>query len=554
MKGMILSIFFLLSGFGNVAASEPSTTESEPPQILNEDQGFWYAQGKEDLLRALNRQLNLNTAKNVIFFLGDGMGVSTVTAARIHAGQKLGELGEENYLSFEKFPNLGLLKTYNVDRQVADSAGSATSYLTGVKGRYGTLGLDVSAPFNVCRSDLGTKPNVDSVLKWAQDAGKATGFVTTTRVTHATPAGLYAHTANRDWECDSQVPLANRHECKDIARQLIEDEPGRNIKIILGGGRQVFEAANDNGTTNWPCKRGDNMDLIEAWKVDKKNRDKSYLFLENRDGLLNTNLDDADFILGLFSINHIPYELDRVEDPKVGALAPGIEEMTEKAIRFLQKKSTNGFFLLVEGGRIDHAHHKNNALLALEETVAMHKAVAIAQRLTDNKDTLIVVTADHSHTFNINGYPVRGNKITGVGGVGDNGYNYTTLSYSSGPGFWKNVNNGTTDPHKPWLDASTLDVHNKTYRQLSQIPAYDAYHGGEDVAVYATGPMSHLFHGVHEQSYVAHVVGHAACMGPYASVCDVPKPEPQSAGVSTISSHFTILLMAFAVSTTMFGQ
>lgn len=77
---------------------------------MNADQGFWYAQGKEDLLRALNRQLNLNTAKNVIFFLGDGMGVSTVTAARIHAGQKLGELGEENYLSFEKFPNLGLLK------------------------------------------------------------------------------------------------------------------------------------------------------------------------------------------------------------------------------------------------------------------------------------------------------------------------------------------------------------------------------------------------------------------------------------------------------------
>lgn len=59
------------------------------------------------------------------------------------------------------------------------------------------------------------------------------GFVTTTRVTHATPAGLYAHTANRDWECDSQVPLANRHECKDIARQLIEDEPGRNIKVMF---------------------------------------------------------------------------------------------------------------------------------------------------------------------------------------------------------------------------------------------------------------------------------------------------------------------------------
>lgn len=126
-----------------------------------------------------------------------------------------------------------------------------------MKGRYGTLGLDVSAPYNICRSDLGTKPHVQSVIKWAQDAGKATGkyfycqseqfktrllhsffssylgFVTTTRVTHATPAGLYAHSANRDWECDSQVPLANRHECKDIARQLIEDEPGRNINVTF---------------------------------------------------------------------------------------------------------------------------------------------------------------------------------------------------------------------------------------------------------------------------------------------------------------------------------
>lgn len=125
------------------------------------------------------------------------------------------------------------LQTYNVDKQVADSAGSATAYLTGVKGRYGTLGLDVSAPYNICRPDLGRQPHVDSVLKWAQDAGKDTGLVTTTRVTHATPAGLYAHSANRDWECDSQVPLQHRNDplCKDIARQLIEDDPGRNIKV-----------------------------------------------------------------------------------------------------------------------------------------------------------------------------------------------------------------------------------------------------------------------------------------------------------------------------------
>ena len=112
-------------------------------------------------------------------------------------------------------------------------------------------------------------------------------------------------------------------------------------------------------------------------------------------------------------MDHIPYELDRVQDPKIGDMVPGIVEMTEKAIRFLQKKSENGFFLLVEGGRIDHAHHKNNALLALEEAVAMDQAVRLAQKLTSNEDTLILVTADHSHTFNINGYPERGNKITG---------------------------------------------------------------------------------------------------------------------------------------------
>lgn len=87
--------------------------------------------------------------------------------------------------------------------------------------------------------------------------------------------------------------------------------------------------------------------------------------------------------------------------------------MTERAIQFLQKKSDKGFFLFVEGGRIDHAHHKNQALLALGEVAAMDRAVKKARELTNEQDTLILVTADHSHTFNINGYPVRGNKITG---------------------------------------------------------------------------------------------------------------------------------------------
>ena len=87
--------------------------------------------------------------------------------------------------------------------------------------------------------------------------------------------------------------------------------------------------------------------------------------------------------------------------------------MTEKAIQFLKTKSSKGYFLFIEGGRIDHGHHKNNAYLALSEVVAMDRAVKKAIELTNEQETLILVTADHSHTFNINGYPVRGNKITG---------------------------------------------------------------------------------------------------------------------------------------------
>jgi len=485
-------------------------------------------------MEAIRRKTNLNMAKNVILFLGDGMGPSTVTAGRIHAGQKLGKLGEEHFLDFEKFQHVGLVKTYNVDKQVADSAGSATAYLTGVKGRYGTIGLDVSAPYNICRPDLGNTPNVDSILKWAQDAGKDTGLVTTTRVSHATPAGLYAHTANRDWECDSQIPLKDRDHCKDISRQLIEDEPGKFIKVILGGGRSTFRAAKDDGKQKWPCKRSDNKDLVGAWKADKKLQGKTHLYMENRTQLLDTNLENVDYIFGLFAESHLPYEIDVADTERE---APSIIEMTKAAIQFLQKNKENGFFLLVEGGRIDHAHHDNKALKALEEVVAFDLAIQAAQQLTSESDTLIVVTADHSHAFNINGYPERGNPITGLSGlVGDNGYNQTTLTYSSGPGFMRNINNQSTDPYFPWHDSSKLDIHDKNFRQAAINPMEAAAHGGEDVAVYAKGPMAHMVYGVHEQNYVAHVMGHAACIGPYSNDCDIPGRSSSSTRAVQLST------------------
>ncbi len=134
----------------------------------------------------------------------------------------------------------------------------------------------------------------------------------------------------------------------------------------------------------------------------------------------------------------------------------------------------------------------------------------------------------------------------------DKGYNFTTLTYSSGPGFYMNVNKETKDPSKPWIDATQFDIQSKDYQQLSKIPAKKAFHGGEDVAVYATGPMAHLFYGVHEQNYVAHVMGHAACMGPYAGNCKVPGRA--NGAVSTHSQLPNFIVECVSVIMVMVGR
>ena len=118
----------------------------------------------------------------------------------------------------------------------------------------------------------------------------------------------------------------------------------------------------------------------------------------------------VDYLLGLFSPGHMPYALERDHGPNG---TPSLQNMTSQAIKFLSRNQM-GYVLMVEGGRIDHAHHANYAQLALHETAELDDAVAYAARNTDPADTLIIVTADHSHSFTINGYPGRGNDILGT--------------------------------------------------------------------------------------------------------------------------------------------
>ncbi|KAK2181946.1 hypothetical protein NP493_374g01032 [Ridgeia piscesae] len=452
---------------------------------------------------------NTREAKNVILFVGDGMGVSTVTAARIRHGQLAGRPGEETRLHLERFPHVALIKTYTVDHQVPDSAATATAFLCGVKANFGTVGLDPRAHRGDCSSGKGR--NLTCIVELAQKAGKSTGFITTARVTHATPGPLYASAADRDWETDSSLSKAAiRHGCTDIASQLLRPV-GRDIDVILGGGRGRLMPTykRDPEHTSLRGLRQDGRDLIKEWISSKHAAGKSARYVWNDHEFSRIQPSSVDSLMGLFEFSHMQYDSERHLD-KAGE--PSLLEMVEKAILILQKNK-NGFFLMIEGARIDHAHHGNTARRALEETLAMDAAVERALELVDTDDTLVIVTADHSHPLSIGSYATRGNPILGLTDWSNehNGNNvsdvdnlpYTTLVYGNGPGY--------VDAH-PRRNIINVNTQSTTYRQASAVPLRIVSHDGSDVAAYAVGPMSHLLHGVHEQHYIFHVMAHAACL------------------------------------------
>ena len=424
---------------------------------------------------------------SVILFLGDGMGISTVTAARIFAGQQKGLQGEEYSLAFDDFEHTALIKTYNVDSQVPDSAGTISAILTGEKTRMGVLSIAAKVERGDCSGAL--KNSLPTILELAEQRGLATGIVSTARITHATPGGTYAHVPDRDWEDNASLSEDAVDEgCRDIATQLVEFSHGDGIDVIMGGGRANFMPV-ELSDPEYPTKMGrrtDKRDLLAEWQ--KGGSDRTYLW---RTKELNAYVvAPGKQLLGLFQPSHMQFEADRKND--TGG-EPSLAQMTGLAIQQLQQNE-NGFFLLIEGGRIDHAHHFGNAYRALVDTVAMSDAVVMAQKLTKSEDTLIVVTADHSHTLTISGYPPRGNPI--LGKVPENPLfagmevpPYTTLGYANGPGY-----------QKSFPDLSDVDTQAPDYRQIAGVPLLIETHAGEDVAAFATGVGADQVHGVMEQN------------------------------------------------------
>ncbi len=475
------------------------------------DTGQWYRDGEKTVQATLHLKANHQRARNLILFIGDGMGLSTVTAARILEGQQRGQPGEENLLSFERFPYVALSKTYNSNQQIPDSAGSMSAIMTGVKTKAGLIAMDQTIRVNECTSTRGHR--LQTLLEQAELADKSTGIVTTSRLTHATPAATYAHTSGRDWEGDSEMPAqAIADGCKDIAVQLIEFPYGDGPEVALGGGRRYFMPEGKG-------RRKDGRNLVDEWLAKRK--DAAYVW--NRSQLEALDVAHTGHLLGLFNASHMQYEADRSLEK---GDEPSLTEMTRKAIEVLQKNK-HGYFLMVEAARIDHAHHAGNAYRALTDTIELSNAVAAARAMTSTRDTLIIVTADHSHAFTMTGYATRGNPILGKviinnkfgepetkNDLAADGKPYTTLGYQNGPGYAFDDSIILTDKRrKPdagrGQDLSDIDTTDRRFHQQSLVPMKSETHSGEDVAVYADGPGAYLLHGVIEQNVIYHIMKQA---------------------------------------------
>ncbi len=435
-------------------------------------------------LAASSTSFAAGEATNVIFFLGDGMGPTTVTASRIY---KYGETGQ---LTMESLRRTARIKTYSNDAQTTDSAPSMAAYMTGVK-----MNNEVLSMSQDTKAYNGTKPyysgadstcpatgngtSVPTLLELAKAAGKSVGAVTTTRITHATPAATYAHICHRDGE-------------NNIAAQAVPGSGqfntalGSGVDVLLGGGAKFFLPNTVTGG-----KRTDGQDLTALLQK------AGYTYVTTGTALQAVDVGTSKLV-GLFNLDHLNYELDRV---KKKLDEPSLADMTEKAIKVLQKNS-KGYFLMVEGGRIDHALHGTNAKRALEDTIAFDEAIRRALSLVDAKNTLIVVTADHDHTMTFNGYSHRGNPILGkstdikstavqgkpVLATAADGKPYTTLVFGNGGG-----------PRKASRDDLTaVDTADDDYLQEVAVslgnPGSET-HGGGDVMLFATGAGSSAFKG-----------------------------------------------------------
>ncbi len=431
-------------------------------------------------------------AKNIIFFLGDGMGPTTITAARIF------KHGEDGLLNFERLERTARIKTYSNDFQTTDSAPSMGAYMTGVKINQDGISMkdaraidpakDANGNETVDQCGAGNGKAVPTILELAKARGKAVGAVTTTELTHATPASTFSHVCHRD-------------AAYTIARQLVPGGEGYNralgdgVDVLMGGGRHHFTPY-DKATN--PKGRADGRDLMAELAA------QGYAVANTRAGMMSAR--PGRKFIGIYSASdHLDYAQARRPEQ------PALSEMALKSIELLSK-DPDGFFLMVEGGKIDHALHDNNAKNALADTVAFDEAIqATIDRMRQLdpglENTLIVVTADHDHTMVLNGYPKRGSKVldivhdyaTGEPKKDADGKTFTALVFG----------NGKVRPDVR-ADVDSAAAQADSYQQEAGVRTVYESHGGGDVKLYAMGAGSAPFKGTMENTQVFHLMKAAA--------------------------------------------
>lgn len=305
-------------------------------------------------------------AGKVIFLVSDGMSIGTLTMADHFLRHRDGR--SSNWVGmYDKYPAIrSLMDMASANSAVTDSAAAASSWGSGQRVPNGHINVDA----------LGR--SLEPVFAIAKRNGLKAGLVTTTAVTHATPAGFAANARSRN----SQELFASQYLKRDY-------------DIILGGGRAFFEAD----------RREDGLDLLHEFR----NSGRSVLF--RRDELMVQPAKEAK-LLGLFARSHLPYEIDRVNTDNKER-CPSLAEMTSAALHSLSA-SGDGFMLMIEGGRVDHAAHNNDISGLIYDQIAFDDALAVVLDFYENNpDTLIIVTTDHGNASpGLNsGWPLGANTL-----------------------------------------------------------------------------------------------------------------------------------------------
>lgn len=412
--------------------------------------------------------------RNLIVMIPDGSSQTWNTAARYYRGY------EEDPNSFprnvsdvelgvDRADDVGSISTYPADPNdtVTDSAAAGTAIAAGEKTYNGAISVDTSG-----------RP-VETILERATDAGYAAGLVTTTQLTHATPASFAAHVEDRGSQ-------------EEIARQYVQEQ---DLDLLLGGDRSHFRASD----------RSDGQDLISQAEDD------AFRYVESA-----SELDDVDDgkVLGLFSESgHLDYYLDRERDPE--NTQPGLPEMVETAINLLEKRSDQGFFLLVEGGRIDHAAHGNDPA-AIAEQVEYDEALGVAMDYVEDgpghgrgpSDTMVVNVPDHETGGLVlarDRYQQDWSAV--VGQSASQGVLESEIAELSSASAVREyvaeqvgIDDLTDDEVTELLEDPSAIAGNGLISERAQISWGTNNHSGTDVPVYAKGQYSEYFAGHRENS------------------------------------------------------